>query len=414
MSRNIQTRERTMKNLTALTYKKEPPRNRTELQSQVIDWLRLPLIYLILVTHVNPHMGPFYTPLAEIDYAHLTLANFYSLLGRTGSLLGFMAVPFFFFTSGYFFFYKTEQWGWSTYRDKIGKRIRTLLVPYLLWNALCLVLNVIQDTVKYFTHGQPQDRLNELISQWGNPGSLLQCFWARSIWDVGTTNFLGFKTWMTGPIILPFWFLRDLIIVSLLSPLIYRAIRWGKHWFIGLLGVAYLLKLWTTPGLGVTCIFFFSFGAYLSLNRRNIIDAFFPLRKPVGWLTAASLIAAVFVYEPRWSALFSHAFCLTGMISAINLATILFEKKKVALRPGLTQTCFFVYALHGMRIGRFAFLGLGMTIADAVFRGKESVIGALGAYLASPLLGLILCMLMFFVMKRFTPGLLKVLIGGRL
>lgn len=390
------------------------PRTQAELQSQVIDWLRFPLTFFVLVVHVNPQLSPFATPIPDIDFMHLTLCDFYTLLGRTGTLIGLMTVPFFFFVSGYFFFYKTETWNRTVYRTKIAKRVRSLLVPYLTWNLLCLLLTISHDAFKYFTQGQPQELLEAFMNQYGSFGKIVSYFWTSSIWDIGSTYLLGSRTWMSGPIILPFWFLRDLIVISLLSPLVYRAIKWGSCYLIGLLGVAYILKLWTTPGLGVTGIFFFTFGAWLSLNRKNIVETFHPFRKLIGGLTFIFLIACLTVEHKHITPILNNLFCLTGMISAINLAARLLEKGKIAVRPRLSQTCFFVYALHGMRIARFSFLGMGMTVAGSLFCARQGIVGTLLAYLASPVLGLIFCLLLFGLMKRFTPGFLKILIGGRL
>lgn len=397
-----------------LQEKAPAPRNQTELQSQVLDALRIPLILFILFTHTNPQFGPFYTPVASIDFLHLTGRNLYSLLSRTGNLLGFMAVPFFFFTSGYFFFYKTAEWNRTVYLGKIKKRLTSLLMPYLLWNGLCLILNILHDGIKCVSKGMPADKVADFLDRYGNLSHLLDFFWKSSIWDIGSTNLLGFKTWMTGPIVLPFWFLRDLIIISLLSPLIYRMVKWGKGPLLCLLGLAYLLRMWTIPGLNVTAIFFFSFGAYLSLNGRNVVDTFYPYRKAIGALAVLCLLAAAVLDVSQWNPVLSNAFCLTGMITAINVTAYGFGQGRFVLRPKLAQTTFFVYALHGLLIGRFSFLGSGMKVADALFRGKECLAGAFLSYLTAPLFGLFFCLLLFFLMKRYTPSLLRPLIGGRL
>ena len=42
-----------------------------------------------------------------------------------------MAVPLIFFISGYLFFSKTTNFGWKEYGQKMKKRTRTLLLPYV-------------------------------------------------------------------------------------------------------------------------------------------------------------------------------------------------------------------------------------------------------------------------------------------
>ena len=50
-----------------------------------------------------------------------------------------MAVPFFFFVSGYFFF-KSGILTLRSYIDKLKRRANTLLLPYMVWNMLYMLL----------------------------------------------------------------------------------------------------------------------------------------------------------------------------------------------------------------------------------------------------------------------------------
>ena len=47
------------------------------------------------------------------------------------------AVPTFFLISGYYFFLNT-RFTLATYKDKLRKKIRTILLPYLLWNIIAI------------------------------------------------------------------------------------------------------------------------------------------------------------------------------------------------------------------------------------------------------------------------------------
>lgn len=129
----MQIRSQKLKNsfTDLFTAKRVKPQTMEELQSQTMNWLRFPLALLVLFIHINPQTRDTFTPIHTIDVFHLTLENIYSVIGRMGTYLGVAAVPFFFFTSGYFFFYKLESWNLSVYKVKISKRLRTLLVPYI-------------------------------------------------------------------------------------------------------------------------------------------------------------------------------------------------------------------------------------------------------------------------------------------
>lgn len=52
-----------------------------------------------------------------------------------------VAVPFFFFSSGFFLAGRMEEAGW--YRKALCKRIRTLLIPYLIFNILFCIYSLL-------------------------------------------------------------------------------------------------------------------------------------------------------------------------------------------------------------------------------------------------------------------------------
>ncbi len=391
------------------------PTNELEVQSQTVDFLRLPFIFLVLVVHTNPHLSPFAAPISSIDYNALSWGDVFALVGRAGSVLGYMTVPFFFLTSGYYFFHQNAPWNATVYIDKLKKRIRTLLIPYLLWNAICVVGNAGHDLWKCMKYGWPDDRWAAFAGTYLHPGHLLDLFWSWSKWDVDSTNVFGFDVTMSAPAIVPFWFLRDLIVISLLSPVVYWFAR-KCNWILPLLlGVAYILKLWIVPGLNVSCVFFFTFGAWLSLHGKNMVTTFHPWRYISLAVACVTLLAAVLKSDWVYNYLFWHTFCLTGMMTFISFAPYWLTRpdKRAAIIPALWQTGFFVYALHGMRIGHFAMLSAGMKLADTLVGGPTSAFGALIAYFIAPVLGFALCVATYFIMKRFGPKFLGILTGGR-
>ena len=203
--------------------------------SEAITWLRFPLIFLIIMLHCYS--------VQRIEGSHDTyfkaLYPFSLWLGETG-------VPGFFFISGFLFFLSKK-----TYMQKIKTRFHTLLIPYILWNLIMLALYSIAYVIGY-----PQNI---------NGGSLanfqyidyLRLFWDRGSYDNG--NFV--------PILCPLWYIRNLLIMSLLSPLIYYIIRYVRELFLIVITVWWL----------TTChnafipqtILFFSLGAYFSIFDIN-------------------------------------------------------------------------------------------------------------------------------------------------
>ena len=262
-----------MKNsfFSLFTSESHRPQTEEELQSQTIMWLRFPLVLLVLLIHVNPQNREVFTPIQTIDICHLTVGNIYSILGRVGYYFSLVAVPFFFFTSGYFFFYRLKGWGVSCYIEKIKKRLKTLVVPYVLWNLISLFLALLNKLLAVAIGYSSITDLECYLTKIKIGGVL----WNASVWNEEATNLFGWSISMSGPFLLPLWFLRDLIVMSfVLSPVIYYGIKYLKGWFIGLLALACILNLSTLPGIGVSGLFFFSMGAYLSIQGKNMV-AFF-------------------------------------------------------------------------------------------------------------------------------------------
>ena len=125
--------------------------NITSRQSQVIDWLRFPLAAAVVLLHA----GESTTGLYDMDFSGTLRIVLSQGICR-------IAVPCFFLFSGFLFFTKLRDWDTQVWLDKIRKRGRTLLVPFLLWNVLALLVG--------FGYGWLRSRINPEIV----PESLLE------------------------------------------------------------------------------------------------------------------------------------------------------------------------------------------------------------------------------------------------
>ena len=166
--------------------------NRITLQSHSINALKVLMILFVIYIHMNPTSE------------------------RCGEVamwwhsVNIVAVPVFFIISGYFFFYQVSEFTCDSYRKKLKKRMRSLLLPYFLWNLLPVLLITGGNLYSILFRGKSFEALKDFYSGLWNEG--LYHIW----WD---------KTSGTMPFDSPLWYIRDLMMVCVLSPLLYQAIK---------------------------------------------------------------------------------------------------------------------------------------------------------------------------------------------
>lgn len=224
--------------------------------SATISWLRFPLILLIIMLHCFS--------VVSIQWPHETFTKviypFALWLGETG-------VPGFFFISGYLFFLSNK-----TYIKKISTRIHTLLIPYFLWNFFLIILYII-----VYAAGYPQVINGRNITEYGVI-DYLRLFWDRGSFDNG--NFV--------PILCPLWYIRNLLIMSIISPLLYYIIRYTRVVFLFIVA-AWWMMTYHNAFIPQT-VLFFCIGGYFSILGINPLETI--IRNKLHFLIAFVLLAA--------------------------------------------------------------------------------------------------------------------------
>lgn len=352
-----------------------------ELQSKCISLLRFPLIVGVIFIHTN---NPLF--INGIDLNAGTWPVYHEVVSFFSNVLGRISVPLFFFMSGYLFFYKVE-WSKEAYLKKLSNRKWSLLVPYLFWNILgILIIGLLQILLPSFVSGT-----RKLVSDWSF-FDFIKAFWVSDDYY---------------PFVAQFWFIRDLMLVVLLTPCIYFLIKYGKYWSVLLLGLLWYFHVGITlPGLSWVSIFFFSAGAYFSINRLNLIasfSGFFRFSLPIYLIMA---LADLSTKGANYNSYLHNAGILIGIPTCFYLATLYLNKESKKINNFLTSAAFFVFAIHEPYYAQMRKL-----IYKAM--KPDSDLELVFLYFVSVVLVIWGALAVYFILKKMFPRFTRVISGGR-
>ena len=164
--------------------------------SRKIYLLRLPLIFLIVFIHAR------YMEIDDYPDRWMRLLSESVLLGKVPHC----AVIFFFVISGYLFTWSEK----SGYLNLIQRKGYTLLIPYVIWNTMLMVVHLLCGLLPY----------KKLLPAFKYAG--------MTPWQVVVRSY-GLDMGM--PIDVPLWYVRDLLLLFLVAPLLIwlvRRLRYGS------------------------------------------------------------------------------------------------------------------------------------------------------------------------------------------
>ena len=153
-----------------------------------------------------------------------------------------VAVPLFFIISGYLFFINISKFTIGIYMKKIKKRLNSLVIPFLVWSLISVILVT---NVSLF--GYNFGRIN-----------------IQSISDF-------FNILIIKPIPFQLWFIRDLFIIILLSPLLYIILKKISFIYLPALFIIWFINAQIFKIVDNETVFFFSLGSFFALNKFHFI-----------------------------------------------------------------------------------------------------------------------------------------------
>ena len=154
----------------------------------------------------------------------------------SGGIAG-IAAPIFFIMSGYLFFINYDG-TLNQFISKVTVRLRTLFVPFMFWNLAVLLLiavgQYLPQTKGFFNAG------NFPVREYG-------------IFDY-INSIIGITR---APISYQFWFIRDLFVLVLISPLLRIVYVFSDLLFLMMIFICWICDFWPDYYLSVSAVLFF-------------------------------------------------------------------------------------------------------------------------------------------------------------
>ncbi|WP_185214500.1 acyltransferase family protein, partial [Sphingobacterium mizutaii] len=180
--------------------------------SLVVEILLFPLAILV----VFALMFPFQQGSLLLNFKGLNVYHFVSEL--ISHHVAHISVSLNFIISGYYFFTHAQQsWDNHMYWVKLKKKAKTLLIPYLVWNTIYIAAVYVKNYIFIRNGFHAEVGYNDFCHL-----SLYKLLWEM-------------------PVNFPLWFIRDLMVMSLLTPLFYFCFRFTKTYGLLFLFTIYIL-----------------------------------------------------------------------------------------------------------------------------------------------------------------------------
>jgi surface polysaccharide O-acyltransferase-like enzyme len=343
--------------------------------SRTITALRFPLIVGVVLIHSG---------IFPIGYTESQLPILAFVEQLFSKVLPRFCVPMFFMIAGYLFFAKCDKPTIAFFVKQYKKRFKSLVIPYIFWNAVVIA---IFWTLHRFVPGSINPDYENVANY--PPHQLLNCFWAGS----------GGQ-----PIAYQLWFLRDLIVSVVFTPIVYllfakRENKIANRCTMVLMAV-YTVAFLSIPKLGLPISYYFVLGSFLSLHNINFVD-FAKQTARYLWPIAIITIGLKFMDCGPYT-IVDGIYVFAASIIAIEIA----RRLPTTTLSKLAESSFFIYAYHGIVI-------LLTTKLLSTILHKPNQFVWLVIYFIQPIAIIALGHYVYKLLKRILPGFTAFITGGR-
>jgi len=162
------------------------------------------------------------------------------------------------------------------------------------------------------------------------------------------------------------------------------------------------------PGFSSVAVFFFSVGAYFSINKLNLVSEFrkfstlsfivYPVLAIIDLLTTKEDVHIDWIHK---------AGILAGIVMIFNLVSILLEKNKIKNNTFLGAASFFVFALH-----QPVLLESVRKILFSILLPNNSLLLIL-TYLLTVVIVIFFSLILYYFLRKYLPEMTRIITGGR-
>ena len=328
-------------------------------------------ILLVVIIHSNNVI-----PIENDNYTFATFNyNFQNLLTQG---IARIAVPIFFIISGYYFFERINK---NDFKTLAKKKIFTLVIPYIFWNFVVLSLYFFID-YSYL----PKTNITNNIT-------LLQYI----------------KMITIQPINGPLWFIRDLLFLMILGPIINFVLK-GKYIkeFMFILFFLWILNLGEGTGQKAEPLFFFSLGGFIAFSNKKYLFIGNNTLKFLIFILYFILLGIHTKYLNYYN--YFEFVLLHKLIILLGIFTFWFlidflktGKEKILL---LSKYSFLIYVIH------YALVYIIKEIMINLL-GKYEYVNFISFIITTPII-ILISILFFYILKKYSPNFMNLILGNRI
>ena len=306
-------------------------------------------------------------------------------------------IPMLFIISGYLFAMGDAK----GYKQRSGKRVRTLFYPYLIWSAVGLLLTYVLELSDYGKNIVTATRMMQIDE---SRTLLHQYHWYEVL-----------ARWIFFPVSYQLWFIRVLLIYNL----VYPAIRWcvmhpKAKWFF--FSIVFLFWM-ATVGLVLIegeGLLFFSIGVWMQKTNFNI-DTPNKWLQPKYWIIiflGLSVLKTILAFNVYFTGIEPVLLIMHKLVVGSGLICAWYGADKLVKYcmnkswfVWLSAFSFMIYVLHAPLV---------VYATKAIFLQINHWVGyRMFTFILLPLCLVILSVLIAFLIRKLLPAVYSFITGGR-